>query len=173
MTKKETFQEMKQRIISKKKGDFISLSSEGTFAAVYETRRARILHAMIVMQTETKQSEWRIEQGHLISCPDQFSLCIKNIGNAAVCIGDENDESSYHFLRLSEDGWAEPLSIIGVIELDEEAVAFLFDWKAKKIHYLYLERESDEDSDLYVLMTEMRKLEVMNNGKEPEKTTRW
>ena len=173
MKKGEIFEEMRRRSLIKKKGDYIFISEKGAAAAIYETRRARIRNAFIVVCDEIGQEEWLIEQTRLKTCPKEVTICIKNIHEIAVHIGDDDDENTYHFLGGSETSEAETLSVIGVVELEEEVVAFSFDWKMKEINYLYLEKEFEEDSELYTLLLKMKRVGEMSNGTYQERTNRW
>lgn len=173
MTNKEIFDEMKEKVLEKNKGDFFIISPTHLGAAISETGRARIKNAIIIVKQKEEQKEWLVEQYKLKSCPESFILCVKKIDNVAFCIGEQGSEQSYHFYKHMNDKAPESLFIIGAIEMDDEVIGFCYDWEQKKSHYLYLEKESEEDSEFFSLMSKMRQLEVISHGAHQEETHRF
>lgn len=170
MLNDKTLKEQFEKIESKarknsEKYDYVRIEKEGAVASLYASGLQHVKNAIIAVVIDGRRFEWKVENYRPVSVPSSYALCIRGYHNAAMCAGDRNMESSYFFFKNLNEMPKQNLGCIGVVELDDFAMAFLYDWDRKKQHSLLVEKNADE-SELYEMMSIMRQIQEVPSGQD-------
>lgn len=155
MNKKEAFKEMEEKALLKVgRYDYILLSGERNLfgAIIDDSGKVCIRNALIVAFEPEKRKVWKVENYIMEQCPEEFAACIKNLKKLAVCIGDREDDTSYHFVNDTDGKLRENFGVVGVVEAGEYIYAFCYDWKDKRNCCIMADCEGMEQADLYIIM---------------------
>lgn len=165
-SKKEQFDKVELKTRKNlEKYDYIRIEKEGAVASLYASGMQNVKNAIVAVVIDGRRFEWKVENYRPVATPASYTLCIKGYHNAAMCAGDRSMESSYFFFKNLDEMPKQSMGCIGVVELDDFAMAFLYDWDRKKQHSLLVEKNADE-SELYEMMSIMRQIQEVPSGQD-------
>lgn len=165
MNEKELFNEMLKKAVKRpEKYDCISINTDGMVARINGSGNSPIKNGILVMEKNSERTIWHIENFHKVQYPGIFIALVKNEKEAGVCIEKMGMEDVYLFRKQGGECSCTNLAVIGVVEIEEYAVAFYFDMKETRGYYILTE-EDDDESDLFKIMKKM--LNIKEDVYEP------
>lgn len=158
MKKQDKFKEMEEKAITSGKNyDYIILSAEkkACGAILLDSGASRIRNALIVVAEQGVRKVWKVKDFEMQMCPLEFSMCVKNMAKIWMCIGDREQETSYHFTRDIDENCENDLCVVGAVEAGGYIYLFSFDWRKGLNCCTLTQCESSKQTDLFVIMTNM------------------